>query len=127
MKLNSFIKFGGLAFDVANDERVKQLAGMVHNGARRRGLIGNVTPPGNHAMQSSVAPTHWPKSETPIPFAPTSHQSSAPKAESGTSSSAPAAKSAQAGGYDLKKWVNMDNAKKAVGWLGTLNEFLNKE
>ncbi|MDQ0189968.1 hypothetical protein JI721_10180 [Alicyclobacillus cycloheptanicus] len=40
MQMNTIIKLGSLAFDVAQDEKIRQLATMVHHGARRRGLLG---------------------------------------------------------------------------------------
>ncbi|WP_157071194.1 hypothetical protein [Alicyclobacillus acidiphilus] len=133
MQLNSIIKFGGLAFDVANDEKVRELAGMVHKGAKRRGLL--FVPPATQAGHTSVptTPAHWPKSQSPIPFAPGHHtsapakpQAEAPKPQPKAESAAPA-KSTGPNGWDVGKWVNMDSAKKIAGWVGTFNQILNKE
>lgn len=143
VQINSFIKFGSLAFDVASDTKVRELLGMVHHGARRRGLIG--VPQGNaqgltnatnlQAKQSSnTVPSHWPKTHQPIPFSPTQQAKAsqpatpAPKPEvkppahvengSGAASSGP--------GSSLKQWASMDGAKKILGWAETVNQVLNK-
>lgn len=121
MQLDSFLKFGSLAFDVANDEKVRSLMGMVHSGARRRGFIGpwqQVAAPSGTGKQ----PDHWPESKQPIPFAPGQAKANpAPAAAAKPAEKAPAPPE-----FDLKKWVNMDNAKKVMGWAGTLNQYLNK-
>ncbi|WP_166669010.1 hypothetical protein [Alicyclobacillus sacchari] len=133
MRLQSIIKFGGLAFDIASDEKVQQLAGMVHSGAKRRGLLQPWMPPAQGHPHMPYPPAHWPKSSQPIPFAP-SHGSPAPashspvKVEPAKAEPAPEEqKTAAADGLNLEKWVNMDNAKKVIGWMGTLNQMLNKQ
>lgn len=126
MQFNSIIKFGGLAFDVASDEKVRQLAGMVHNGARRRGFFS--PPPLNPGSAAQTPPSHWPKSASPIPFAPGTSSNSAPaKKESPKPEPASPNAPTPTDGWDVGKWVNMDNAKKVAGWIGTFNQILNKE
>lgn len=63
MQMNTLIKVGSLAFDVVQDEKIRQLATMVHHGARRRGLIGQV--PGPSAQAQSAE--HAPPKATPAP------------------------------------------------------------
>ncbi|MFB5190323.1 hypothetical protein [Alicyclobacillus fastidiosus] len=132
MQLNTIIKLGSLAFDVASDQKVRELAGLVHKGARRRGLIGAV--PQQAQSAPVVSPSHWPKQNSPIPFAPGSHHGSPASAGSvQTTTSAPpatqapkAAANAPAEEFDLKKWATMDNAKKVLGWAGSVTQFLTK-
>ncbi|GMA62358.1 hypothetical protein NZD89_21650 [Alicyclobacillus fastidiosus] len=135
MQLNTIIKLGSLAFDVASDQKVRELAGLVHQGARRRGLIGAVPNAQAQAQTAPVgAPSHWPKQTSPIPFAPGSHPG--PPLGSGSvpamtskapSTQAPkAAASAPIEEFDLKKWATMDNAKKVLGWAGSVTQFLTK-
>lgn len=121
VQLNSLIKFGGLAFDVASDEKVRQLANMVHSGARRRGFIGSGTTSQPVQSQPQV-PTHWPKPASPIPFGPAkaSQKSSPPKVSSAKPSGP------KPSGLDVQNWATMDNAKKVLGWAGTINQFFNK-
>lgn len=46
MKINTFMKFGSLAFGVARDEKVQTLFKMAHQGAKRRGLLQPPPPQG---------------------------------------------------------------------------------
>ncbi|WAH35845.1 hypothetical protein [Alicyclobacillus dauci] len=127
MQFNTIVKFGSLAFDVASDDKVRELMGMVHHGARRRGLIGVQQHPVQHPLHMSP-PSHWPKSNGPIPFSPGSQLKATPPA-SNTPKPATQPKAEEQGtgqGFDLKKWVNMDNAKKLMGYAGTFNDLLNK-
>ncbi|MCL6442942.1 MAG: hypothetical protein K6T83_05715 [Alicyclobacillus sp.] len=39
MKLDTIIRFGSLAFNVAQDDKVRELLKLAHNGAKRRGLF----------------------------------------------------------------------------------------
>ncbi len=66
MQFMTLMKFGGLAFDVVQDEKVRELAGMIHKGARRRGLLGDFTV-GGQGQGGSAAGGEQPH---PIPFAP---------------------------------------------------------
>jgi hypothetical protein len=50
MKLDTVVKFGSLAFEIAKDEKVREMVTMVHHGARRRGLLGQV--PGQAATST---------------------------------------------------------------------------
>lgn len=70
MKLDSFIKFGGLAFNIAQDEKVRTFFTMLHHGMKRRGLIQPMTPPEFHAPLHPYHPAHWPAHHHAIPFSP---------------------------------------------------------
>jgi len=70
VKLDSFIKFGGLAFNIAQDEKVRTLFTMLHHGMKRRGLIPPATPPSFHAPLHPYHPVHWPAHHHAIPFSP---------------------------------------------------------
>ncbi|EPZ44663.1 hypothetical protein [Alicyclobacillus acidoterrestris] len=145
MQWNTFIKLGSLAFDVASDQKVRELAGIVHHGARRRGLLG--VPPhaqtqGTSSTSHTAAstPNHWPKQNHPIPFAPGSHAPASQTSQSAPSKSAhstgnanksvtekpTAATNPSSGEFDLKNWVTMENAKKVLGWAGSVTQFLTK-
>jgi hypothetical protein len=39
LKVTTIIKLGSMAFNVAEDEKVRQLVTMLHKGAKRRGLL----------------------------------------------------------------------------------------
>ncbi|MDQ0189650.1 hypothetical protein JI721_09210 [Alicyclobacillus cycloheptanicus] len=61
MKVDTFLKLGSLAFGIAQDERVRELVKMTHNGAKRRGLFAappNV-PPAPSAQRVPFA--NWPR------------------------------------------------------------------
>lgn len=122
MQFNSIIKFGSLAFDVASDEKLRELLGLVHNGAKRRGFIGV---PQQGGQQQTGIPAHWPKANQPIPFAPGTHASeekkpAEPKKEPVKAPPAPAMP-------NFGKWVNMDSAKKMMGYASAFNDLLNKK
>ncbi|SIS79329.1 hypothetical protein [Alicyclobacillus vulcanalis] len=81
MKLDSFIKFGGLAFDIAQDEKVRTFVTMLHHGIKRRGLIPPATPQMGHVPLHPYHPAHWPAHHHAIPFSPHATQvHSAPQA-----------------------------------------------
>jgi hypothetical protein len=131
VQFNSFIKFGSLAFDVANDEKVRQLFGMTYHGARRRGLIGQGQSMHPQMLQQMAPPAgqthpaHWPKLNQPIPFS-SAGQANAKPATSAPAPAQQAQPAAKAPDFDVKQWLNMDNAKKVLGWAGTINQFLEK-
>ncbi|WP_245629704.1 hypothetical protein [Alicyclobacillus sendaiensis] len=70
MKLDSFIKFGGLAFNIAQDEKVRTLFTMLHHGMKRRGLLPPAAPPPMHVPLHPYHPAHWPVHHHAIPFSP---------------------------------------------------------
>ncbi len=118
VQLNTFIKLGGLAFDVAQDEKVQQLFTLVHQGAKRRGLIGFVSSGqgGSNVHPGASVSTLPPSSSTPsVPFAP------AP-----TPASAATPQVAPLSGMDVSKYLTKDNAKKALSFAGQLSHFLAK-
>lgn len=113
MQFNTLMKLGSLAFNVANDEKVRQLAGIVHHGAKRRGLYQPYGyPQGPKAAQQSIAQPGAPV-HSHIPFAPTPVSSVAPQA--------PAVQ-----GLNLQKYLTKDNAKKVISFAGTMSNFLMK-
>ncbi|MCL6452290.1 MAG: hypothetical protein K6T78_01540 [Alicyclobacillus sp.] len=105
MKLDTVLKASSLALQVAQDDNVRQLFTMVHQGAKRRGWIG--PPPGS--LQASKASSAT--APHPVPFAP--------KAASSPASSSPT-------GPSLGKWLNAGNAKKALGMAGELAQLFLK-
>jgi hypothetical protein len=112
VKVNTILKLGSLALGVVQDEKVKELATMIHKGAKRRGLFAPETqwmPPGaapKAANAQNAAPMVPPAAKSHIPFAPTNQYGS------------------PLGG--LGKYVTMDNAKKALDWAGMIKNILVK-
>lgn len=103
--MNTFIKVGSLAFNVAQDEKVQELFSMLHQGAKRRGLYApEMMLPPQQAAPKSANVSH------PIPFAPVK---SAPQTQ-------------VQGGFDISKHLTMDNAKKVLGFAGTIANMLTK-
>lgn len=115
MKLNTVIRLGALAFNVAQDEKVRELATMIHHGAKRRGIIGQPQPP--QLPPTVVKPVTQPSAN--IPFAPTAlpHASSA-------SHHSPLYQQVPQVGFG--KYLTVDNAKKVLGWAGTVSNYLIK-
>lgn len=83
MQMNTLIRLGSLAFDVAQDEKIRELVGMVHKGGKRRGLwstggvsgqsTGGSGGDGSTKVQSSAASSKKEpakKQELPVPFGP---------------------------------------------------------
>jgi hypothetical protein len=108
MRANTVLKFGGLALDVAQDEKIRELATMIHKGAKRRGLFAPM--PGPTQIPSQTAKSVPPR----IPFAPATH--AAPPSAQGASQSGP----------NLQKWLTPENAQKALSWAGMLKDVLLK-
>ncbi|MCL6452121.1 MAG: hypothetical protein K6T78_00665 [Alicyclobacillus sp.] len=60
MKLDTVIKLGSLAFSVAQDEKVRELLKLAHNGAKRRGLFDPpIVPPMPPGPMPYHPPTGW--------------------------------------------------------------------
>ncbi len=57
MKIDTLIKFGSLAFNVAQDEKVRELLKIAHNGAKRRGLF---SPPPISNSRPHIGNSYWP-------------------------------------------------------------------
>ncbi|QQE80256.1 hypothetical protein [Alicyclobacillus sp. SO9] len=121
MQFNTFIRLGSLAFNVAQDEKVRELLTMVHKGAKRRGFINNEqgylqqspsaqsNPPAQSQMAQPAAQSH------PIPFSPgTAAKTPTPQ---GPGAAVPGS---------LGKYLTADNAKKALKMAGDLGQFLMK-
>jgi len=113
MQFNTFVRLGGLAFNVAQDDKVRELFTMVHKGAKRRGIYGQPLSSGaSQSLQPSVMqPT------TPIPFAP---QPSPPAQHPHVPQGMPY------GGSGMGKYLTADNAKKVIGMAGTVKNLLVK-
>jgi hypothetical protein len=60
MKLDTLIKFGSLALNVAQDEKVRELLRITHNGAKRRGFFDS----------HIVPPAHSPRRHANDPYGP---------------------------------------------------------
>lgn len=118
MRVNTVIKLGSLAFNVAQDEKVRELLTMVHTGVKRRGLLApHIVPQNINSTPNMYAPGgHQAKIQVkhPIPFAPNQPPSRRRKPEISN------------GGFDITKHLTMNNAKKALSFAGTISNFLNK-
>lgn len=117
MQLDTLLKVGSLAFDVAKDDNVRELFTMVHKGAKRRGLIGNPMPaqgqkPASQA-QASASDSAEKANAHPVPFKP--------DAGSGAGS-----KAAGYGGADWNQLLSGQNAKKLLGVAGQIGQMLMK-
>jgi hypothetical protein len=112
VQVNTLIRLGALAFNVAQDQKVQELFTMIHKGAKRRGIIGPVPNlPAPPQAQKVSAPAVSPvASAHPIPFAPVA---------------SPVSKHPP--GQDLGKYINGENAKKVLGWAGQIANLLVKE
>jgi len=115
MKLNTVIRLGALAFNVAQDDKVRELATIIHHGAKRRGIIAPVQAPRPPATVTAPSQT------ANIPFAPVAaaHQPSSTQPGSGL----PAQTMPQ---FDVNQYLTMDNAKKVLGWAGSVSNLLVK-
>ena len=131
MQIDTFLKLGSLAFGVAQDEKVRELAGLIHNGAKRRGVFGPY--PGQPQSTSSGAGQSGIKSvdgsdsaaqapaPAPVPFAP-----GKPAAPAKSAAPAPQAQPGPAIPGTLNKYLTADNAKKALGMVGQVANMLIK-
>lgn len=116
MQFNTILKVGGLAFDVAQDEKVRELATMVHKGAKRRGLIGSVQQQtgGSSASDGNKQSSAKTSEDShPVPFTP------AKKSPSDS-------KKAPQPSFDVSKMLNGKNAKKVLSYAGELTQLLMK-
>lgn len=59
MKVNTLLKAGSLFFNVAQDDKIRELVKIAHNGAKRRGLFDG--------WQQTPA---QPQKQSRIPFSP---------------------------------------------------------
>lgn len=128
LKMNTVIKFGSLAFDVASDDKVRELLGLVHNGAKRRGFYGQPLGTNMGGPPQANVPAHWPRPNQPIPFAPGKNTQQKPgsvPAKPAPKEKPPEKPVAQAPNFG--KWMNMDSAKKVMGYASTLNDLLNRK
>ncbi|MBX5435645.1 MAG: hypothetical protein IRZ33_00335 [Alicyclobacillaceae bacterium] len=128
MQLDTLVKLGSLALQVAQDDKVRQLASLIHRGAKRRGILPPPpilpAPPvaaSNHAGGATAAPQPAPKA----------------KGQTGTGSSAaaptpwipfgPPGLPLQAyGGSGIMKYLTADNAKKVLEVAGVMKGLLGK-
>ncbi|KPV44838.1 hypothetical protein AN477_05345 [Alicyclobacillus ferrooxydans] len=67
MKLDTVIKLGSLAFGVAQDDRIRQLLKIAHNGAKRRGFydVGPIVPPPGPSVPYAPVRSSGPRSRYP--------------------------------------------------------------
>ncbi|MCL6637005.1 MAG: hypothetical protein K6T26_03560 [Alicyclobacillus sp.] len=124
MQWQTFVKFGSLAFEVAQDQKVRELAGLVHRGAKRRGLLGPPPRPPATGNQSPAAHaqsangggkgTEAKPAGHPIPFAPAAPTTSPVQGHSA------------AGQVPWSQWINRKNAKKAMALAGELVQWLTR-
>lgn len=134
MQWNTFVKLGSLMFHVAQDEKVKELFTMVHQGAKRRGWIVPPGPPPTGFAQGQAQgqaqgpadgqPVKANPSPHPIPFAP--HY--APPKPSPAKSGAPVPGPGPLPGAPIpwQTYLNGKNAKKVLTWAGELSQLLMK-
>lgn len=122
MQLDTFLKLGSLAFGVAQDEKVRELAGLIHNGAKRRGVFAPWPGPGqvpssaaggegNSANQNKSSAKPPGAKGAAIPFAP--------------ANSAATPGNSQIPG-PLNKYLTANNAKKALNMAGEVMNLLVK-
>jgi hypothetical protein len=112
VQLNTVIRLGSLAFNVAQDEKVQELFTMIHNGAKRRRIIGPMQPPvAPYAPQPQSIPVASSGGSHPIPFAPTSNPIPSPPPQAVP---------------NLGKYLTTDNAKKVMSWAGQISSLLTK-
>ncbi len=120
MQFDTILKLGSLAFGVAQDEKVRELATMIHQGGKRRGMWGA---PGQMAIPhkpgtsglAATEPAESAPAKPAVPFAPKTAQH-------------PAAVAAVGGGAGLNvgKYMTKDNLKKALDIAGQVGTFLVK-
>ncbi len=127
VQMNTLIKVGSLAFDVAQDEKIRALATMVHHGGRRRGLWGQPPSTSNKAEAAKAEP------QPAEANAPTEN-SSASKApgriripfELNPGERLPWQTDGPMFGVPLGKYVKGGNGKKVMHYAGTLGKMLLK-
>ncbi|MCL6627813.1 hypothetical protein [Alicyclobacillus shizuokensis] len=76
MRLDTLVKVGSLAFEVAQDERVREMLTMMYNGAKRRGLMAPAT--GLPSGQQSSTKTSTPSEHHPVTFGHATPNQTAP-------------------------------------------------
>lgn len=110
--MNTMIKFGSLALDVAQDEKIRELMTMLHHGAKRRGLFSPEPLYGpSPASGTQTNSIRKPVVNHPIPFAPNGKATSAIPAPSG---------------IPFNKYLTIDNAKKVMSMAGAMSHLLVK-
>lgn len=105
MQMNTMLKLGSLALNVAQDDRVKELFTMVHKGAKRRGMIGAMPPMIPPQSGHSSIPASGPASTSAVPFAP---QVTAAKP------------------VGIQQYLTAGNAKRVLGWASEISNLLIK-
>ncbi|WP_082744073.1 hypothetical protein [Alicyclobacillus mali (ex Roth et al. 2021)] len=123
MKLDSFIKFGGLAFDIAQDEKVRTFFTMLHHGMRRRGMIPPTTPPAFHAPPHPYHPAHWPVHHHAIPFSP---YAPSPANQASTPAQQPPASAPSSGASVKSESSGTIGSGGGAGWLQQLLELFDR-
>lgn len=112
------VKLGGLAFGVAQDDKVRELATILHKGARRRGIFSLPSGSGDAANTTGAQTAGKAADSHPIPFAPTTTVA-APAKKSAPSKLPPGIHLPPQVGFPsgtFGKYMNAGNAKKMKQW-----------
>lgn len=138
MQLDTLVKLGSLALEVAQDDKVRELAAMIHRGARRRGILPAPpiipAPPAAGGSASGAAAANA-KPSAAVPAAPKSAapKSAAPNPAAPESAAAPwipfgppALPMHMYGGSGITRYLTADNAKKALQLAGVVRGLLSK-
>lgn len=133
MQMSTLVKVGSLAFDVAQDEKIRQLATMVHHGGRRRGLWGQPATTQSKEKQSNDT--------QPAKASPSAKDTADAKKAAGAGAGAgriripfepnpgeplPWVTNGPLFGVPLGKYVKGGNGKKVMHYAGTIGKMLLK-
>ncbi|MCL6632181.1 MAG: hypothetical protein K6T63_06045 [Alicyclobacillus herbarius] len=112
MQLDTLVKVGSLAFEIAQDERVRELVTMVHQGAKRRGFPfpgawppSGAFPPAASSASAPPKPAQAPQSAASVTAA--KPQPEATKVPSGVPELALPT-------LDVSRWLNRKTAYQAM-------------
>ncbi|MBX6352813.1 MAG: hypothetical protein IRZ10_05705 [Thermoflavifilum sp.] len=116
MRLDTLIKMGSLAFSIAQDEKVREMATLIHRGARRRGLLGP-WPPSLGTPSTSAASTADKGAE---------EKAAKSSSASPAASSAPSAPAAAAPALPpaLRRYINRRTARRLAHMTRTAASLL---
>ncbi|WP_067931855.1 hypothetical protein [Alicyclobacillus kakegawensis] len=105
MRLDTLVKVGSLAFEVAKDERVREMLTMVYNGAKRRGLMAPAT--GLPGGRPPASKTSTPSEHHPVASGhATPHQGAPVNAQPDWGPAWPA--------VNTSHWLNRQTARRAA-------------
>jgi hypothetical protein len=128
MQFNTVLKLGGLAFGVVQDEKVRELAGIIHKGAKRRGVYsqftgGNSAGGANAQSSGNVGLGVGNAEPHPIPFAPSAKTTE----KTSQKSKVPGIHLPPQVGFPsgaLGKYMNAGNAQKMKQWAAEIGQYL---